>query len=86
MDFVGRFERLQADFDHVRDRLGLPRIALPHVNRSRGGHRRFATAFRPGLTETETACSYRDYDDRACVDFAARLSGWDVGLLGYVCA
>jgi hypothetical protein len=34
MDFVGRFEHLQEDFDDVCDRLGLDRIALPHLNRS----------------------------------------------------
>jgi hypothetical protein len=35
VDFVGRFERLQADFDRVRERLGIAAAALPHVNAAR---------------------------------------------------
>jgi len=34
LDFVGRYESLQADFDAVCDRLDLPRAALGHRNRS----------------------------------------------------
>jgi len=33
VDFVGRYERLQADLDEVGGRLGIP-AALPHLNRS----------------------------------------------------
>lgn len=32
VDLVGRFERLQADWDRVCDRIGLPRHALPRLN------------------------------------------------------
>lgn len=31
-DFIGRFERLQADWDHVSRRLGIPARALPQRN------------------------------------------------------
>ena len=34
VDFVVRFERLQADFNTVCDKLNLPRSALPHYNAS----------------------------------------------------
>ena len=34
VDFVGRYERLQADFDLVCERLGLPGRTLPRVNAS----------------------------------------------------
>lgn len=34
LDFVGRFETLQTDFDAVCDRLQLPRVALAHRNSS----------------------------------------------------
>lgn len=34
MDFVGRFENLQADFDRVAEQLGID-ARLPHLNRSR---------------------------------------------------
>lgn len=35
VDFVGRFERLEEDFGHVRDRLGLGAVELPHEKRTR---------------------------------------------------
>ncbi len=34
VDFVGRYERLQLDFDGVCERIGVPRVDLPHFNRS----------------------------------------------------
>ena len=34
VDFVGRYERLQTDFDEVCGKIGLPTITLPHVNKS----------------------------------------------------
>lgn len=38
MDFVGRFENLQEDFDHVCDHIGIDRHALPHINKSKHKH------------------------------------------------
>lgn len=32
VDFIGRHERMQEDFDALTDRLGLPRKTLPRVN------------------------------------------------------
>ncbi len=34
VDYVGRFENLQDDFDYICRTLGVPQIALPHVNSS----------------------------------------------------
>ena len=34
VDFVGRYESLQADFDHCCERIGLPLQALPHRRRA----------------------------------------------------
>ncbi len=34
VDFVGRFERLQADFEAICSRAGIPPTPLPHANRS----------------------------------------------------
>ena len=34
-DFIGRYENLQQDFDHVCDSIGIPRRILPHANKSR---------------------------------------------------
>jgi len=38
MDFIGRFESLQQDFDTVRRRLGFPSLQLRQVNASKHGH------------------------------------------------
>lgn len=37
IDFVGRFERLDADFAEILRRLGLPAASLPHANAGRRG-------------------------------------------------
>ncbi|MDD3517446.1 MAG: sulfotransferase family 2 domain-containing protein [Chromatiales bacterium] len=36
VDFVGRYENLQQDFDQVCERLELPRVMLPHKRKAEG--------------------------------------------------
>jgi len=33
VDFIGRFENLQASFDEICDRIEVPRLALPVLNK-----------------------------------------------------
>ena len=67
VDFVGRFENLQADFDEVCGRLGITDSELPHRNpsnkKSRNLKRRFRNRlFRNGENEKKNYTEF--YDDR----------------------
>ena len=34
MDFIGRFEQLQSDFDYICHQIGIPSCSLEHINAS----------------------------------------------------
>jgi len=35
VDFVGKFEKLQEDFDYVCERVGMESVKLPHVKKTK---------------------------------------------------
>jgi len=70
VDFVGKFETLQADFDKVCESLGLPAIKLKHVNK--GG-----APSRPDLGAYQ---NYYDDETRQCV---GELYIEDIQIFGY---
>ncbi|MGM0676620.1 MAG: sulfotransferase family 2 domain-containing protein [Pseudomonadota bacterium] len=45
VDFIGHYESLQEDFDTTCDRIGIPRVALPHRRKAEGrdDYRRYYT-------------------------------------------
>lgn len=69
VDFVGRFERLQQDFDIVCNRLGIAESTLPHVNAS-------------GNT-TIRRRKYTEYYDRELADRVAAMYARDIETFGY---
>ncbi len=38
MNFIGRFENLQEDFDTICDKIGIPKNKLPHINNTNHKH------------------------------------------------
>ena len=38
LDFIGRFENLQSDFNYICEQIGLEALALPHLEKTEHGH------------------------------------------------
>ena len=92
VDFVGRFERLQSDFDEVCRRLRLPPTPLPRVNRAED-HRRLhwkahprtmLRSWRRRLGKSPLRFSrYQDYYDLDTRELVAELYQTDIALFDY---
>jgi hypothetical protein len=61
VDHIGRFERLQQDYDRICDLVGLERNTLPHLNR---GHRRHYSTFYGPRTLNLVERMYREDIER----------------------
>jgi hypothetical protein len=97
VDFIGHFETLSEDFATVRDRIGLPVRAMPHLNRHTS-HLTYAD--RNTLQRTfellrrlrnhvsrrrrrNTYRNYREYYDAESREFVGELYQKDVTAFGY---
>jgi chondroitin 4-sulfotransferase 11 len=58
VDFIGRFERLQEDFDVITRRLGFERLELPRVNESQ--HLAYEDYYSPAMAEAVSRIYERD--------------------------
>jgi hypothetical protein len=92
VDFVGRYESLQADFEEVCARLGLPGTPLPHANRSGEERPPLRTLndvkklLRRWLWNRErkhTFPDYTQYYDEESREFVAQLYRKDIDAFGY---
>jgi sulfotransferase famil protein len=97
VDFVGKFESLQADFDKVCLALDLPVGKLPHVNKSLQQHsvlavlrgeprkilRNLKRIVRRGRSAKNTFAHYSEYYDAETRDFVAELYRQDIQAFGY---
>jgi hypothetical protein len=98
VDFVGRFENLQSDFDHVCRIIGTPTGRLPHVNQSlqqhtvlsvlRGEPRKIARNLkriaRRGRMKRNTFGHYSEYYDDESREYVQQLYHEDINCFGYV--
>lgn len=94
VDFVGRYERLEADFKTVSQRLGLGHHSLPHVNKSMTARDWFPrNRHQTGKALYRLVFSYRllrnqhrhytEYFDAESRDFVAELYRADIDAFGY---
>jgi len=91
VDFVGRFENLQADFNEACERIGIGAVELPCVNRSEQKPAKSTSAlsqakklFSPSDSAvTVTSKRYQDYYDDESRGLVAELYKRDIELFGY---
>ncbi len=94
VDFLGRFERLQEDFEEVCQRLGLSPMPLPHVNRAQEHTQKRRWRWRPrAMVRYVRQKGYRgpaprlprwqDYYDADTQALVASLYARDIELFGY---
>ena len=84
VDFVGRFENLQQDFEVVCKRLDLEDTQLPHRNSTSSLRRTIERKLRHLFVGRDRVKrDYRDYYDQETVDRIAQLYSSDIKMFGY---
>jgi hypothetical protein len=84
VDFVGRFEHLQSDFDYVCKRLGIEDSLLPHVNSSRERHSKLKKRLKRSLSGRNALTKpYTWYYDTQLIDRVGEMYDADISAFGY---
>jgi hypothetical protein len=92
VDFVGRYESLQTDFDEVCGRIGIPATPLPHANRSGEAKpplrtlndvKKLLRRWLWNLERRHTFPHYSQYYDEESREFVAHLYRKDIEAFGY---
>lgn len=96
VDYVGRFENLQADFSYVCQKIGIPPIQLPHINNTPLEVKPSGDSLRSKLAGMASSFSntyktknyssferYQDYYDQESIDCVTQLYRSDIELFGY---
>jgi len=92
VDFLGRFENLQIDFNHACQQIGVPATELPHVNTSTMNESKLVRhpgnffkrrSADVGRETTPRHKNYRDHYDDESREFVARVYKRDIDLFEY---
>ncbi|HHH44031.1 MAG TPA: sulfotransferase family protein [Gammaproteobacteria bacterium] len=91
VNYVGRFENLQTDFNQVCKRIGIAQTDLPCVNKSKkitakpvpGISKVKRILGKHGKTKKEAPVRYQDYYDEESRELVAKLYSRDIELFGY---
>lgn len=88
VDFLGRMETLQGDFDRVCAKIGLPAIPVPRVNVSPSepqsdSSKSLRRRWRRRKAAFPSFATYQEYYDRASREAVAQLYQRDIELFGY---
>jgi len=85
VDFIGKFENLQADFNKVFQQLNIAEIALPHKNKTLavGLKQRFLQKTKRLLPKLDNKKHYSSYYDDESQQFIANYYRKDIELFDY---
>ena len=89
VDYIGRFEELQAGFDHVCKAAGIPVTKLPHANETGKNYSLLDTVKQvvkkvsPLHKVYDDHAHYTEYYDDATNDIVSRLYAREIECFGY---
>lgn len=83
VDFIGRFESLQTDFDKVCNKLGIGAMNLPHKNRTLSGLPYYKAKLLSLIKADKPTKHYSQYYNKEAREYVAQYYAKDIELFGY---